>query len=130
VILVDSSAWFEFERGSNSDTDVRLQSLIGGNAPLACSEPILMEVLAGARSDVERVRLRRVLTSFGWVSVDVLADFEAAAKVYADCRAVGITPRGLIDCMIAAIAMRSGSSLLTADRDFTAMADVLPLRLA
>ena len=129
MILVDTSAWFEFERGSNSATDLRLQELIGSDERLAFSEPILMEVLAGARNDIERVRLRRIVRSFDWLPVDPMADFEAAAKVYADCRAAGVTPRGLIDCMIAAIAMRTNSSVLSADQDFAAMSRVVPLSL-
>lgn len=46
------------------------------------------------------------------------------------CRDAGITPRGLIDCMISSIAIRTGIELLTADRDFSAMASVVPLRSA
>ncbi len=42
----------------------------------------------------------------------------------------GITPRGLIDCMIASIAIRTGAELLAADQDFADMARILPLQLA
>jgi len=129
VILVDTSAWVDFERGNDSPTDLRLQHLIASGADIAVSEPILMEVLAGARNDVERVRLRRVMTSFGWIAADAQNDFEAAARVYTTCRSAGFTPRGLVDCLIAAIAIRTGTALLTADADFARMAEVLPLRL-
>ena len=129
MILVDTSAWVEFDRGTDSPADLRLQHLIASGADIAVSEPILMEVLAGARNDVERVRLRRMMTSFSWIPADAQNDFEAAARVYAACRAAGFTPRGLVDCLIATIAIRTGASLLTADTDFARMADVLPLRL-
>jgi predicted nucleic acid-binding protein len=89
-----------------------------------------MEVPAGARNHTGTAHLRRLLTSFGWLPLNAVTDFEVAAKVYRSCRDAGITPRGLIDCMVASIAMRTGSELLTADRDFTAMASVVPLRLA
>jgi predicted nucleic acid-binding protein len=130
VILVDSSVWVEFERATNSPTDLRLQRFIDTDAPLAVTEPILMEVLAGARTDDDRTRLGHVLRSFGWITTDAACDFEAAARVYSCCRAAGFTPRGLVDCMIAAIAMRTGSSVLTADRDFARIAEVMPLTLA
>ena len=60
---------------------------------------------------------------------DPVADFEGAAAVYGACRADGITPRGLTDCMIVSIALRGGSSLLSADRDFARMARILPIRV-
>lgn len=129
MILVDTSAWVEFERGTNSATDRRLQYLIASGSPVASSEPILMEVLAGARNDVERARLRRVQRSLGWISFDATSDFDGAARVYATCRMAGVTPRGLVDCMIAAVSLRTGAAVLAADTDFARMADVLPLRL-
>jgi len=69
VILVDTSAWVEFDRGTDSPADLRLQHLIASGADIAVSEPILMEVLAGARNDVERVRLRPSLMISGVVAV-------------------------------------------------------------
>ena len=130
MILVDTSAWIEYDRATESDVDRHLTDLIARGSDIAVSEPILMEALAGARSPEMTRRLRQLLTSFDWIPSDSQTDFEAAAKVYRDCRAGGITPRGLIDCMIAAIAIRSNSELLTADADFAQMARIIPLRLA
>lgn len=131
MILVDTSAWVEFDRASGSPSDLALTRLIEvGGDELAVTEPVLMEVLAGARDPQRHDQLRRLLTSFGWVRVDAVADFEGAARLYRQCRNNGITPRGLIDCMIATIAMRSGNHVLAADRDFERIADVVPLHLA
>ena len=131
MILVDTSAWVEFDRATGSPVDEALTGLIrDGGHDLAVSEPILMEVLAGATDDRRYRDLRRLLTSFAWIRADPVADFEGAAKVYRACRQVGITPRGLIDCMIASIAIRSGAELLTTDGDFRDLAAVVPLRLA
>lgn len=130
MIIVDTSAWVEFDRATGSDADAHLTELIAaGDAPLACTEPVLMEVLAGARDDRRHLDLRRLLTSFRWIPVDPIADFEGAARVYRSCRAAGITPRGLIDCMIVSVALRSGSELLCADADFARIATVVPLQL-
>lgn len=130
MILADTSAWVEFDRATGSPVDRALTDLIaGGGDDVAVTEPVLMEVLAGARDDRRHADLRRLLTSFGWIATDPVADFEGAAKVYRDCRAGGVTPRGLVDCMIASIAMRTRSELLTADRDFADMARILPLQL-
>lgn len=131
MILADTSAWVEFDRATGSDTDHMLRDIIrAGGTELACTEPVMMEVLAGARDDRRQTDLRRLLVSFSWLPSDPSADFEGAAKIYRACRGVGITPRGLIDCMIANIAIRTGARLLAADQDFAAMATVVPLRMA
>lgn len=129
MILVDTSAWVEYDRATGSPTDGRLTELIGSEGDLAVTEPVLMEVLAGARNEQAAGRLRRLLTSFQWIPADSSSDFEGAARVYRACRTAGFTPRGLIDCMIASIALRSGSTVLAADRDFEQMAAILPLQV-
>ncbi len=129
MILVDTSAWVEYDRATGSTFDEQLTNLISTGSDLAVTEPVLMEVLAGARDDTAARRLRGMLMSFSWIPADPYADFEAAARIHRSCRAAGITPRGLIDCMIAAIAIRSDAQLLAADGDFARMATVVPLRL-
>ena len=88
-----------------------------------------MELLAGARTDAERHDLRRMITGQRWLPVDPAADFEAAAIIYAACRSAGFTPGCLTDCMIAAIAIRTRSTLLAGDRGFTRMALIVALQL-
>ncbi len=131
MILADTSAWVEYDRATGSAVDRRMTGLIkDGGTDLAVTEPVLMEVLAGARDEGRHRQLDRLLKSFQWIGADPVADFAGAAKVYRACRAEGVTPRGLIDCMIASIAIRSGAELLSADQDFVDMARVLPLTLA
>ena len=129
MILVDTSAWVEFDRATGSPFDQRLTELISTGGDIAVTEPVLMEVLAGAKDERRAGELRRLLTSFGWIPAESQTDFEAAARVYRACRREGITPSGLIDCMIASIAMRSNSSVLAADADFAVMSEVIPLTL-
>jgi predicted nucleic acid-binding protein len=129
VILVDTSAWIEFDRATGSFAHRRLVELISTGRPIAATEPVRMELLAGTRRHVDRVKVARLMNSVEWISVDPTSDFDAAASIYSACRAAGVTPRGLIDCMIAAIAMRTGSTLLATDSDFTRMAEILPLKL-
>ncbi|MCP3997159.1 MAG: PIN domain nuclease [bacterium] len=130
MILADTSAWVEYDRATGSATDQTMTSLVTeGGHQLAVTEPVLMEVLAGARDERRHSDLERLLKSFQWLSADPVADFDGAAKAYRACRAGGVTPRGLIDCMIASIAIRTGAQLLAADRDFSDMARILPLQL-
>ena len=129
MILVETSAWIEYDRATGSAVDTRVAELIESEGLLAATEPILMEVLAGARDDAAASKLRQLLTSFHWIAAETATDFEGAARVYRSCRKAGITPRGLVDCMVAAIALRTDATLLTADRDFSQIASVLPLHL-
>ena len=130
MILLDTSAWVEYDRSSRSRVARRVTELIGaGGTDIAVTEPVLMEMLAGARDERRHHDLRRLLTSFRWIPADPVADFEGAARVYRACRAAGVTPRGLIDCMIVSIAIRSGAALLAADKDYEQIATVMPLRL-
>jgi predicted nucleic acid-binding protein len=48
MILADTSAWVEYDRATGSAVDTRLTRLIADEEPLAVTEPVIMEVLAGA----------------------------------------------------------------------------------
>ena len=89
------------------------------------NEPVVMEVLAGARSDEREFDLRRLLLRFELMRFDVAADFDAAVRVDRRCRAAGVTPRGIVDCMIAAVAWRRGAVLLARDADLDRVAEVI-----
>lgn len=129
MILVDSSAWVEFDRATGSPVDLALTDLIATAGPVAVTEPIIMEVCSGARTPAREHDLRRLLTRFHLARFDAASDFKAAVTVYRSCRRVGVTPRGLIDCMIAAVALRGSHEVLAQDRDLASVAGVVGLRL-
>ena len=91
MILVDTSAWVEYDRATKSPIHLRLAGLIASGGDLGVTEPVLMEVLAGARDEQSAVQLRRLLTSFGWVPAEAGVDFEGGARIYRECRAAGFT---------------------------------------
>jgi predicted nucleic acid-binding protein len=125
VILADTSAWVEYDRATGSPVDRRLTELIESGGPVAVTEPVIMEVLAGARDDRREADLRRLLLRFAVLAFDPVSDFEAATRIYRRCRAAGITPRGLLDCMIAAVAWRHDVALLAKDVDLARLAEVI-----
>lgn len=129
MILVDTSAWVEFDRATGSSTDRRLTDLIAGDGPVAVTEPVIMEVVAGARTDEREVDLRRLLGRFRLLRFDAVVDFDAAARIYRACRRVGVAPRGMVDCMIVSVARRHGAALLTTDVDVTRVADIVGLEI-
>lgn len=129
MILADTSAWVEYDRGTGSAADQRIAELIAADGPLMVTEPVMMEVLAGARNDEREDDLRRMLLRFGLAPFDAVTDFEAAARIYRRCRQVGVTPRGMVDCMIAAVASRRGLALLAWDADMFRVAEVVGIDL-
>lgn len=129
MILVDTSAWVEFDRATASPIDTRVTELIATTDDVAVSEPIIMEVLAGARDDRRERDLRRLMDRFTLLRFDAPVDFDAATRIYRACRRAGVTPRGMVDCMIAAVALRSGASLLTTDSDLEQVARVMRIEL-
>ena len=125
MILVDASAWVEYDRATGSPVDRRLTGLIESDGPVAVTEPIILEVQAGARDDQRQERLRGLLLRFELLRFDPVADFDGAALIYRRCRAAGVTPRGLLDCMIAAVAWRNHAALLAEDADLERVAAVI-----
>jgi predicted nucleic acid-binding protein len=129
MILADTSAWVEYDRATGSAADRRLTELIESDGPVAVTEPVIMEVLAGARNDTREADLRRLLLRFHLYPFDTAADFDGAARIYRRCRQSGITPRGMIDCMIAAVAHRRQATLLACDSDMEHVATVIGINL-
>jgi predicted nucleic acid-binding protein len=88
-----------------------------------------MEVVAGACNAQREHDLRRLLSRFTLLRFDAAADFDAAARIYRRCRGAGFTPRGMVDCMIAAVAWRHGASLLAQDADLQRLGQMIGIEL-
>ena len=129
MILADTSAWVEYDRATGSPVHRRLHQLIAARQPLATTQPVVMEVVAGARDARREQDLRRMLSAFTLLAFDAAVDLDGAARVYRACRAHGVTPRGLVDCMIVTVAIRFEAALLAHDGDFRGIAGVVPLEL-
>ena len=128
MILPDTSAWIEFLRRTGHPTHVRLRELLAGGEAVAYTEPIAMEVLAGARTPVEEQDLRARLVALELIPARGIVDFEAAAAIYRRCRAGGATIARLIDCLVAAVAIREDVPVLHNDADFETIARYAGLR--
>lgn len=122
MILADSSAWIEEFRKTGSAVHLAMRRALEAGAELVVTEPVIMELLAGARSTVELRATRARLLAFPIVRVDDLSTYERAAAVWRVCRAAGETVRDTMDCLIAAVAIREGASVLHSDRDFDVIA--------
>lgn len=129
MILADTSAWVEFLRGTGSAAHMRLRGLLEGDR-LSTTDVVLMEVLAGARDDRHRDKLRGLLARCAFIPTEGPRDYENAAELCRACRRGGHTVRAVTDCLIASVAVRAGLTLLHADADFDAIAHHAPLQIA
>lgn len=126
MILIDTSAWIEFLRDTGSETCDEVDRLLATD--ISICDPIRMEILAGAR-DEPHLRQLRGLLARATVLPTGPADYESAATLYRVCRRKGETVRKLIDCLIAAVAIRESVPILHLDADFDVLAELTPLKL-
>jgi hypothetical protein len=129
MILVDSSAWIELLRATGHPAHRALRHHLDAGSPLATTEVVVMELLAGARRDRERDRLRERLLALPLLRLRGMPDFEGAAALYRRCRGRGEAVRRLVDCLIAAVAIRERATVLHNDRDFDVLARHTRLRV-
>src|SRR3954466_3950011 len=95
---------------------------------LAVTEPVVMEVLARA-CDERHVRELQALLAHAELLPCTAADYLEAATLFRLCRQRGATVRKLIDCLIAAVAIRAGVPLLHHDSDYDVLARHSPLAI-
>jgi predicted nucleic acid-binding protein len=126
VVIVDTTVWIEYFRGSSTPEAEWLDAQLGRRR-LGLVDIILCEVLQGVRDErtaveVERQLLKlQVLQSGG---VDLARD---AAKNYRLLRSRGRTVRKTVDCLIATFCIRERHELLHRDRDFDPFEQLLEL---
>lgn len=125
MILLDSSVWIEYLRGTTASATGFVREHVG--VDVATTEPILMELLAGARPGAQATRIERLLLSQQWCTVEPALDYHGAADVFHAARATGHAPRSLQDCLITAVALRHGVPLAHRDKDFARIADATGL---
>ena len=129
MILVDSSVWIDYFRGTTTPQAEKLDALLG-NELIATGDLILAEVLQGFVSDRDFNQAKKLMTSL--VIVDLAGQNIAiqAAKNFRVLRSLGITVRKTIDTVIATRCIESGLPLLYSDRDFDPFVEHLGLRSA
>ena len=129
MILVDSSVWIDYFRGTATPQVEKLDSLLGIE-PVATGDLILTEVLQGFSSERDFKQATKLLTSTVIVDLAGQAIAIQAAKNFRALRSLGITVRKTIDTVIATRCIESGLQLLYSDRDFDPFVEHLGLRSA
>ena len=129
MILVDSSVWIDYFRGTQTPETDRLDALLG-KEPVATGDLILAEVLQGFGSVRDFNQGREVLTSLPVIELVGANIALQAARNFRTLRSRGITVRKTIDTLIATHCIENGLRLLYSDRDFDPFVKHLGLRTA
>ena len=127
MLLADTSAWVEFLKGTGSGEARRMREAIA-EREVVVIDPILLEVMAGARHD-DVARTQRLLEAQHLEPLAPRLDWLDGATIYRELRQRGVTVRSPIDALIAAVAIRLDVGVLHRDRDFEAIARHTPLRV-
>lgn len=124
-MIADTSAWVEYLRATGSGVHRHLHRALVRCVTVWVPAVIYQEVLQGARSEIDYLRLQRLMNQFPEPALPEARVLAAdAALIYARCRWQGITVRSPNDCLVAACAVATDLPLLTTDQDFHAIAQV------
>ena len=117
MVLVDTSVWIDFFRGSASAQANALEHLLQEHADVCVCGVVVTEILQGIKEDSHFKKINDLLDAT--VFLPMTRDtYVHAAKLYRKLRKKGFTIRKPIDCMIAAVAIEHGVPLLHNDKDF------------
>lgn len=116
MILVDSSVWIDYFRGTSTPQTDTLDVLLGSE-PVVTGDLTLTEVLQGFASERDFNIARKLLTSLDIVNLAGRDIAIQAARNFRALRALGITVRKTIDTVIATRCIESGFMLLYSDKD-------------
>ncbi|NBU60449.1 MAG: PIN domain nuclease [Actinobacteria bacterium] len=124
--LIGTSAWIEYLRQTGSRANIEVRRTLNVD-PEIC-DVIRMEILAGARDQQHLTQLEKLLARATTIKTEPV-DYDNAAAIYRACRKLGVTIRAQIDCLIAAIAIRTNTKIVHHDSDFEAIAQVTKLKI-
>lgn len=127
MILVDTSVWIDYLRGTSTAESQALDAIMAAGYPFGISGVIYQEILQGADSPQSFARLADYFGSQRFFHpVDPIQTYARAAELYGRCRREGITIRSTIDCLVAQLAIEHKLMLLHSDRDYLHIKQVTP----
>jgi predicted nucleic acid-binding protein len=128
MILVDSSVWIDFFRGTQS-SKTRILKQLFQSTEVSIGDLILTEVLQGFTRDAHFKEAKRLLADFEVIAISDPDIAIAAANNYRSLRKLGFTVRKTIDTLIATRCIKDDLQLLHSDSDFDVFEKHLGLRV-
>lgn len=121
MILVDSSIWIDYFRGTKHQKTLLFDSILTAENDICVCGLIITEVLQGIREDKIYQNIKQYFERLVYLHLEK-EHYLLASNIYRDCRKRGITIRNSIDCLIASCSILYKTKLLENDRDFTNLA--------
>lgn len=122
MILVDSSVWIDYFRGTQNPQTAQLDDLLDQvDDEVGVADLVVFEVLRGFVSPAEQRRAQAVLLNATVVTIGGLDNALRAAELHCALRAQGYTIRSPIDVLLASYCITHGHTLLHRDADFDVM---------
>lgn len=129
MILVDTSCWVDYLRGTGTPAAAEVDRLVREDlVSVATCEPIAMELLAGSGQQSVHDKIQTLVNGLPSLPFEPVTDFRTAAAIQRAARSRGLVVRSLVDCMIATVALRAGVPVLHKDADFEVIADLTRLQ--
>ena len=120
MLVVDSSVWIANSRGARTEP-VRKLAAYAPQSGVLVGDVVQLELLQGARSADDAIRIERSLRNFAIVPMLSPALAAQAAANYRLLRSLGITIRKTPDLIIGTYCIAHRHSLLHDGRDFEPM---------
>ena len=119
--------WIDYLAGTETEATGRFAELLNRGYVVGLTSVVYQEIVQGVSSRREFEQTSEYLGSQTFYHPqDSVGSYREAARMYFDCRRAGITIRSSTDCLVARVAIEHGLMLLNDDRDFEAMASVVP----
>lgn len=115
-VLIDTSAWIEFLRGNSGPMADSVQVALELHQARLC-DPVKAELLQGAKGNKEKEQLQLIFEAVPSLETQE-SDWIQTGEMLHNLRSKGVT-LPLSDALIAAIAQRHQTSVLTLDQHFS-----------
>ncbi|MGA2471035.1 MAG: PIN domain-containing protein [Solirubrobacteraceae bacterium] len=127
AVVVDTGVWSDFFAHAHTPQVDRLHELIDAGAPIAVTDIVLYELLAGAREDAPA--LERALRAFIVLRLESIDDFVLAASLRRAAWGGRGATSDALRYLVAAVCIRTGTPILHADAELDRLAGCSALRV-
>ncbi len=128
-VLVDTSVWIDFFKGSVSRQTSILNEYLEKESPVFICPLIIQEILQGIRSDDDYRKVKSNILNLDILLIDPVESSVGTADLYRMLRKEGVTIKKSNDCMIAYYSIYFGIYLLHNDKDFNLIAEKTSLKI-